>query len=115
MFLFGEERKLVSIPRDKILTVATNRSVPAGTFQREGPHGMMQRKMRAHIGILCVNSSSRHNPSLLLILIESQRVSIEATLNDVESSLVGDTVAVTKGRWTGVVCAGHIMDRDEVG
>ena len=75
----------------------------------------MQRKRRAHIGILCINSSSRHNSSLLLILIESQRVGIEASLNDMESSLVGDAVAVAKSRWTGVVCAGHIMDRDEVG
>jgi len=76
---------------------------------------MMEQKIRAHIGILCINTSSRHNPSLLLVLIESQRVGIEATLNDVEASLVGNTVAVAKGRGTGVVCAGHIMDRVEVG
>jgi hypothetical protein len=40
---------------------------------------------------------------------------IEGTLNNVETSLVGDTVAVTKRGRTRVVCTGHIMDRDEVG
>jgi len=105
------KKKLVSIPRDKILTIATNRSVPAGIFQREGHKGMMKQKRRAHIGILCINTSSRHNPSLLLILVESKGVRIEAALNDVESSLVGNTVAIAKGRWTGVVCTGHIMEK----
>ena len=75
----------------------------------------MEQKIRAYIGILCINTGSRHNTSLLLILIEGQRVGIEGTLNDVETGLVGDTVAVAKGRGTGVMCTGHIMDRDEVG
>ena len=39
--ILGKKRKLVSIPRDKVLTVATNRSVPAGTFQQEGPQDVM--------------------------------------------------------------------------
>ena len=111
----GKKNKLVSIPRDKVLTVATNRSVPAGTFQREGPQDVMWQKIRAHIGILGINTSCRHDASLLLILIEGERVGIEGTLDDVETSLVGDTIAVTEGGRTGVVCTGHIMDRDEVG
>jgi hypothetical protein len=40
---------------------------------------------------------------------------IEGTLNDVETSLVGDTVVVAKRGWTRVVCTEHIMDRDKVG
>ena len=72
---------------------------------------MMGQKMWAHIGILCVNTSGRHNPGFLLVLVECQRVRIEAAMNDMESGLVCDTIAVAKGRGAGVVCAGHIMEK----
>jgi hypothetical protein len=85
--------------------------VPPGAFQQEGSNDTIEVKVRAHIGILCINTSGRHNPSLLLILIERQGVRIKATLNDVESGLVCDTVAVAKGRGAGVVCTGHIMEK----
>jgi hypothetical protein len=71
----------------------------------------MEQKMRAHIGIFCINASGRHNPSLLLIFIEGQGVRIKVTLNDVESGLVCDTITVAKGRGAGVVCTGHIMEK----
>jgi hypothetical protein len=67
--------------------------------------------MRAHIGILCVNTSGGYDPCLLFVLIEGQGVRIEATMNDVESSFVCDAVTVAKGRGAGVVCTGHVMEK----
>ena len=32
-------------------------------------------------------------------------------MNDMESGLVCDTIAVAKGRGAGVVCTGHIMEK----
>jgi len=32
-------------------------------------------------------------------------------MNDMESGLVCDAIAVAKGRGTGVVCTGHIMEK----
>jgi len=72
---------------------------------------MMEQKMWAHIGILCVNTSSGHNSRLLLVLVECQRVRIEATMDDMESGFVCDTITVAKGRGAGVVCTGHIMEK----
>jgi hypothetical protein len=64
------------------------------------------------IGILCINTSGGHNSGLLLVLVECQRVRIEATMDDMESGLVCDTITVAKGRGAGVVCTGHIMEKN---
>jgi hypothetical protein len=67
--------------------------------------------MRAHIGILCINTSSGYDPGLLLVLVERQGVRIEVAMKDMESSFVCDTITVAKGRGAGVVCTGHIMEK----
>jgi hypothetical protein len=72
---------------------------------------MMEQKMWAHIGILCINTSCGHDSGLLLVLVECQGVRIEAAMNDMESRLVCDTITVAKGRGAGVVCTGHIMEK----
>ena len=91
--------------------MAANESLPPGASQREGPEGNIQKKVWAYIGILCINTSSRHNPSLLLVLVKCQRVRVEATMNNMKSGLVCNTIAVAKGRGAGVVCTGHIMEK----
>ena len=72
---------------------------------------MFEQKKRAHIGILCVNTSGGYDPGLLLILVECQGVRIEVTVDDVKSGFVCDTITVAKGRGAGVVCTGHIMEK----
>jgi hypothetical protein len=79
---------------------------------------MFEREIWAHIGILCVNSSGGYDPGLLLILVERQGVRIKATVDDVKSGFVCDTITVAKGGGAGVVCTGHIMEKkngDDVG
>lgn len=71
----------------------------------------MEEKIRAHIGILCINTSGGHNPSLFLVLIECQGVRIEVTLDNVKSCLICDAIAVAKRGGAGVVCTGHIMEK----
>jgi len=98
--------------------VATNETTPGGASQLEGHKGVFWQKIWAHIGILCVDTSGGYDPGLLLILVERQGVRIEATVDDVKSGFVCDTIAVAKGRGAGVVCTGHIMEKengDDVG
>jgi hypothetical protein len=85
--------------------------MPQGATQQEGTKGVFWRKIRAHIGILCINTGGGYDPGLLLVLIEHQGVRIEATMNDVESGFVCDTVTIAKGRGAGVVCTGHVMEK----
>lgn len=67
-----------------------------------------------HVGILSIDAGSRDDTDLLLVLVEAQGVSINGSLDDAKTSLVGDTVAVSKSRGAaGRVGTGHFMEEGE--
>lgn len=63
-----------------------------------------------HIGVLSVHTSRADNPGLFLVFINHEGVCIDAPLYDLEAGLVGDSIAVSKGRGTQIRVAGHDME-----
>ena len=72
-----------------------------------------KRRILAHIGVLCVDTSGRHNSSLLIVLIEDEWIGIDVADNDPEPGLVSDSVAIAEGRGAQVEVTGHIMEAGE--
>jgi hypothetical protein len=62
------------------------------------------------IGVLSVHASSANDPGSFLILIDHERVRIDATLDDLKACLVGNSIAISKGRGTQIRVAGHDME-----
>jgi hypothetical protein len=68
------------------------------------------RGKKTHIGVLGVHASRTDNPGLFLVLIDNEGVGIDASLYDLEACLVGNSIAVSKGRGTQIRVAGHDME-----
>ena len=64
---------------------------------------------RAYICVFCVNTGCRNDSGFLLVFIEDNRISIDGLLDDLETSLVCNTVSVAKSGRSGIVVSGHIM------
>jgi hypothetical protein len=63
-----------------------------------------------HIGVLSVHTGRADNPGLFLVFINHEGVCIDAPLDDLEAGLVGNSIAVSKGRGTQIRVAGHDME-----
>jgi hypothetical protein len=70
-----------------------------------------------YIGVLSVHACSANDPGLFLVLVDHERVCIDATLDDLKACLVGNSIAISKGRGTQIRVAGHDMEtrQDEDG
>ena len=105
MVFLLRKRRLVSNPK----------SISHGSSQSEGATQAApttsptatKNSENTHVCVLSVDASSRDNPGLLLIFIEDNRVGIDALLEDLEAGLVGDAVAVAKGRGACMLSSGH--------
>ena len=75
-----------------------------------GAHSEQEGGKETYIGIFSVDTGRRDDPGLLLVLIERKGVSLDRPLDDTESGLVGDTIAVAERRGSRGVVAGHIME-----
>lgn len=73
--------------------------------------GEQKGEIDTHVGILSVHTCRRDNTGLLLIFIEDDGVGVDGVFDNLEASLVGDTVAISEGRLAGMCGTGHIMRR----
>lgn len=64
---------------------------------QQGHGGRSTSRKETHIGVLSVHASCTDNPGLLLVLVEHEGVGIDVPLDDFETGLVRDSVAVAEG------------------
>ena len=64
-----------------------------------------------HICVLSIDAGRRDHPRPFLILIEYDRVGFDVALEDLETGLVRDSVAVSEREVARVLVARHIMSR----
>lgn len=71
-----------------------------------------KRGAQTHIGILSVDASDEVGKAMLLLVFirDEEGVRVEITMVDLEASFVGNPVAISEGRGTRKVVAGHIME-----
>lgn len=97
-----------------------NSNVPRLMFQ-QGPRKSRrrrkkwQKKTSTHICVLSVDTSCRYDPCTLLVLIQDNRIGLDVAFDDLETGLVGDTVAVSKSEVSCILVSGHVMGCREVG
>ena len=70
----------------------------------------LRRKEETNICIFSFNTSSRHDPGLLLVLVEDMRISVDVAVDDLEPGLVGDAISVSECGRTGIWVARHDME-----
>jgi hypothetical protein len=72
-------------------------------------------KWEAHIGILSIDTGNEIGKTVFLLVLvrDEEGVRVEIAMVDLETSFVGNPVAIPEGRGTRKVIAGHIMESAE--
>lgn len=70
-----------------------------------------RKQQSTHICILSVNSSGRHDPRSLFIFIDGEWICVDVALDDLETGLVCDTIAVAEGRVASILVSRHDMGK----
>ena len=70
-----------------------------------------EKQRSTHICVLSVDASGRYDPRTLFVLIDGKRICVDVALDDLETGLVCNAIAVSEGRVASILVSRHDMGR----